>query len=396
MSESHNAPEELPRINPVATHSEYAEARRKSWVAASERGYEILAFDQGLAVETNKQVDVGGGFGVVLDQVGITEGRFRDEWEKQVICHDDDERERMRKPFERLLRPQQVAKLQGTVRELIHGILDDIEDPTDVEFMKQFADRLPTQLFCKLISAPLEMEGDIFRITSQINPPILTFDVAGIKASEEAYFEGLELMRGFIAARRDDLNEDFTSELIRCEQEGMIRPDEVETIAMSLLMASMDNTMHQLGLTFGTLLEDRSRWEAVLAKPTAAPKAAEETFRMCPRFTTIQRHTPTEIQIDDFTFPADKWLMVSTRACGRDEKKFEDPDEFRLDRPAARALQFGGNQYSCLGATMARLEISESIKIISERYPGIRMIEPWDYEVGPLVAECKKLRVSLV
>jgi len=396
MSDPRTPPEELPKINPVATHQEYAEARRKSWVAVSERGYEVLAFDQGLAVETSKAVDVGGGFGVVLDQVGITKGRYRDEWEKQLICHDDEQRERMRKPFERLLRPQQVAKLQGTVRELINGILDDIEDVSDVDFMQQFADRLPTQLFCRLISAPLEMEPDIYRITSQINPPILTFDVGGIKASEDAYFEGLELMRGFIAARRGDLNDDFTSELIRCEQEGMIRPDEVETVAMSLLMASMDNTMHQLGLTFGTLLEDRSRWEAVLAKPIAAPKAAEETFRMCPRFTTIQRHTPTEVPIDNFTFPADKWLMVSTRACGRDEAKFEKPDEFRLDRPAARALQFGANQYSCLGATMARLEISESIKIIAERFPGIRMIGGWNYEVGPLVSECKKLRVALV
>lgn len=396
MSDAKSRAESLPKVGMVASHGEYDEARAKNWVAVSDRGYEVLTHDNGWAVESSKEADIGGGFGVVLDQVGVTEGRYREEWEKQVVCHDGEARDRMRKPFERLLRPQQIAKLQGTVRDLINGILDDIEEPGDVDFMRQFADRLPTQLFCKLISAPLELEADIFRITSAINPPILTFDVAGIKASEEAYFEGRELMRQYIEARRDDLTDDFTSELIRCELEGMINRDEVESVAMSLLMASMDNTMHQLGLTFGTLLEDRSRWEQVLAKPTSAPKAAEETFRMCPRFTTIQRHAPQELPIDDFTFPADSWIMVSTRACGRDASKFENPDAFRLDRPSARALQFGSSRYSCLGATMARLEISESIKIISERFPAIRMIGDWKHEVGPLVTECKKLRVALV
>jgi len=396
MTKSNNSAASLPRIDPAADHAQLADARKQSGLATSDRGFEVLTYDNGWAVQSSKEMDIGGGFGVILDQVGITEGPIRDEWNKQVICHDDDQRERLRKPFERLLRPQQVAKLQGTVRNLINGILDDIEDPTNVDFMKQFADRLPTQLFCILISAPLEMEADIFRITSQINPPILTFDVPGIKASEAAYWEGLEIMRKYIEARRGNLGDDFTSELIRCEQEGLLAADEVETAAMSLLMASMDNTMHQIGLTLGTLLEDRSRWEQLLARPMAAPKAAEETFRMCPRFNAITRHASKEVEFEDFTFPADSWVQVHTRSCGRDETKFDDPNEFRLDRAPSRALQFGAAQYSCLGATLARLEISETLKIISERFPNIKMIGDWEYEAGPLVSECKKLQVSLV
>ncbi|HZU62231.1 MAG TPA: cytochrome P450 [Novosphingobium sp.] len=388
--------EDLPRISANPTDAEYAEARRHGWLATSERGYEVLAYKQGWEVMSSKAFGIGGGFGNILDQLGLTEGPYRDEWNKIIVCTEHDLRDHMRKPYMHLLKPQQVAKLQGLVRELIHGILDDIKDPTDVDFMKEIGDRLPTQLYCELISAPRAMAPEIYRITNSINPPLITFNKARLKESEEAYWEGMAFLTEHVEARRNNLGDDFTSELIRCEQAGMMRPDETMSVAMSLLIASMDNTMHQLGLSFGTLLEDRSRWEQVLARPSAAPQAAEETFRLCPRFNVITRHAPEDVEMDGFVFPAGSWVMVATRSTGRDEAAYDTPDSFRLGRPAGKALQFGGSSFSCLGATLARLEISETIRIIAERFPGIRMIGDWHKAVGPMVTECEQLRVSLV
>ncbi|HEX7955230.1 MAG TPA: cytochrome P450 [Burkholderiales bacterium] len=388
--------ETLPHIPMIASDAEYAAVRAESWVATSDRGFEVLTHDNGWAIMSDKQFDIGGGFGVVLDQVGLTAGPYREEWNKQIVCNEGAKRDHMRIPYSKLLRPQQVAKLQSLVRELINSILDDIADPTDVDFMEQIGKRLPTQLYCDLISAPREMAPEILRITESINPPLLTLDRSRVKESEDAYWEGIAFLREHIEARRNDLGDDFTSELIRLEQDGLIAPDETMTFAMSLLIASMDNTMHQLGLSFGTLLEDRSRWEQVMAKPTAATQAAEETFRMCPRFNVIARHASKPIRIDDFTFPENNWIWISTRSGGRDESKFECPDEFRLGRPPTRALQFGASHYSCLGATLARLEISETIRIIADRFPNIHMLGGWKADIGPLVTECETLRVSLV
>ena len=67
-----------------------------------------------------------------------------------------------------------------------------------------------------------------------------------------------------------------------------------------------------------------------------------------------------------------------------------------MGRPASRALMFGSNHYSCLGATLARLEITETMKIIAERFPDIRMKGDWRKVEGPLVTEVEHLRVSLV
>ena len=262
--------------------------------------------------------------------------------------------------------------------------------------MAEIAWRLPTQLYCDLISAPREMAPWIGRVTESINPPLLMMDKDRIGESEAAYWEGLAFIEKHIDDKRGNLGDDFTSELIRCELEGLISHDQVKTLAMSLLIASMDNTLHQLGLTFGTLLEDRSRWEQVLARPTAAPQAAEESYRLCPRFGVIARHASTDIAINGFTFPADSWIWISTRSGGRDESKFDDADNFRMGRPASRALMFGSNHYSCLGATLARLEVSETIRIIADRFPNIRIKGDWRKVESPLVTEVEHLRVSLI
>ncbi|BBF71984.1 cytochrome P450 [Sphingomonas bisphenolicum] len=387
---------DIPEVSPLASREEYAAARQKSWVGRSPRGFEVLTHDQGWEIMSSKEFDIGGGFGVVLDAVGLTSGPYREEWNKQIVCNEGDQRTKMRQPYMRLLKPQQVAKLQGDVRAIINGILDDIEDPTDVDFMSQIAWRLPTQLYCDLISAPREMAPWIGRVTESINPPLLTLDKDRLPESEAAYWEGLEFLEKHIDEKRAHLGDDFTSELIRCELEGLISHDEVKTVAMSLLIASMDNTLHQLGLTFGTLLEDRSRWEQVLAKPTAAPQAAEETYRLCPRFGVIARHASKDIEVNGFTVPADSWIWISTRSGGRDETKFEDPDNFRMGRPASRALMFGSSHYSCLGATLARLEITETMKIIAERFPNIHLKGDWRKVEGSLVTEVEHLSVSLV
>src|SRR5688572_1514328 len=154
---------DLPRISVLASDRDYTEARQQCWVATSDRGYEVLTHENGRAIASGKQFDIGGGLGLLLDQVGITEGRYREEWNKQIVCCEGERRAHMRKPFMHLLKPTIVAKLQKTVRDLINTILDDIENPADVDFLKEFAFRLPTLLFCELVSAPRELEAEVLR-----------------------------------------------------------------------------------------------------------------------------------------------------------------------------------------------------------------------------------------
>jgi cytochrome P450 len=51
------------------------------------------------------------------------------------------------------------------------------------------------------------------------------------------------------------------------------------------------------------------------------------------------------------------WLMLCYLSGNRDERAFDQPDQFRVDRDSGRNLAFGYGAHACLGQHLARLEM---------------------------------------
>ena len=389
-------PRPLPRISAnTAAVEDYAQARRENWVAQSSRGLEVLRYRQGWAVLRHPELEKGPAFLRRLDDVGLTSGPVRKAWEEALICNEGEVRDRLRQPLMQLFSPAEMGKLRGHVRAIVNEVLDEIDDPSDVDLMDQIAWRIPSRVYCHLISAPKSLAPKMVLISDTMVSPILTCDRARLQDSIDAFNEGWSFIEEHIEARRQDLGDDFTSLMIRQQMDGLLTQRELIMQGMSILQASMDNTLHQIGLTMGTLLEDPSRWRKLVDEPDLVGKALEETLRMRPRFGTIFRYARLAVELEDIVIPADSWVFVSTRSAGRDETQFEDPDDFRLDRPATRPLMFGAGPYNCLGQTLARLEITELLNALLTRFPGIRLLGDWRVHDTNAVSEVPHLRVSL-
>ncbi len=386
----------LPRISAnTAAAEDYSQARRENWVAQSSRGLEVLRYRQGWAVLRHPQLEKGPAFRRRLDDIGLTSGPAREAWEEMLICNEGEVRDRLRKPLMELFSPAEMAKLQAHVRAIVDEVLDEIEDPADVDLMEQIAWLIPSRVYCHLISAPKSLAPRMALLSDSILAPILTCDKARLQDSIDAVAAAWSFIEEHIEARRRDLGDDFTSLMIRQQTAGLLTQRELIMQAMSIQQASIDNTVHQIGLTMGTLLEDQGRWRRLADDPALVGKALEETFRMRPRFGTIFRYAREAVELEDIVIPADSWVFVSTRSAGRDEEAFEDPESFRLDRPATRPLMFGAGPYNCLGQTLARLEITELLKALLERFPGIRLLGDWRVRDTNAVSEVSHLRVAL-
>ena len=74
--------------------------------------------------------------------------------------------------------------------------------------------------------------------------------------------------------------------------------------------------------------------------------------------------------------PAGTTVMVLNGAAGRDPRRFDDPDEFRMDRPNAKEhLAFGRGPHACPGGPLARAETRISIERLLARMGDIRISE---------------------
>ncbi len=341
------------------------------------------------------ELEKGPAFRRRLDDIGLTSGPAREAWEEMLICNEGEVRDRLRQPLMQLFSPAEMAKLRQHVRAIVDEVLDEIDALSDVDLMEQVAWKIPARVYCHLISAPQSLAPRMALISDTILSPILTCDKARLQDSIDAVAAAWAFVEDHIEARRQNLGDDFTSLMIRQQMAGLLTQRELIMQAMSIQQASIDNTVHQIGLTMGTLLEDPRRWRRLVDDPALAGKAVEETFRMRPRFGTIFRYARQAAELEDIVIPADSWVFVSTRSAGRDETEFEDPDDFRLDRPPTRPLMFGGGPYNCLGQTLARLEINELLNALLTRFPEIRLAGDWKVRDTNAVSEVSHLRVSL-
>ncbi len=74
-------------------------------------------------------------------------------------------------------------------------------------------------------------------------------------------------------------------------------------------------------------------------------------------------------------------VMILNGAANRDPRRFECPEEFRLDRANAKEhMAFGRGAHSCPGGPLARVEGRVSIERILDRMRDIRLS---DEQHGP-------------
>lgn len=387
----------IPHVATIGEDPEtLAALRERSAVVASERGLEILRYRPALEALEHKELQKGASFQRRLDDVGIVDGEERDVWERMLVTAEGERRRHLRIPFTGLLRGPHIARLKHDIRQIVEGAIDEIEDPTSADLMEGLAWKVPSRVYCHLVSAPFDQAEYVAHLSDSTLAPILTADRSRRQESIDAFAQTYDFVsRHLEERRRAGLGDDFTSIMIRQQMDGRQSEEELVFEGIALLQASIDNTVHQIGLVLGTLLEAPDRWRTLSEDPSLVPAGIEEAMRLRPRFGTVFRYAPATTALGDVSVPADSWVFVSVRAANLDPEQFDDPTNFRFDRGTKRALQFGGGPYSCLGQVMARTEASEVVSALSARFPHARLAGDWSRTVTNAVTETGNLRARL-
>ncbi|WP_028266045.1 cytochrome P450 [Arthrobacter sp. MA-N2] len=380
----------------IASLEEQLEAAASARIVKSPRGYEIFHYEDSLQVLRSPDIRRAKLFLYRADNIGLTEGYARDFMERMLNTQEGEQRKHLRTPMARLLSPRKTKTLTEAVRDIVNTLLDEVQNPDDVDFLKEVSWRLPPEVYCHMVSIPRELAPTIGRLSDSLLGPLLTVDSSRKQELIDAHYEVFALVEEHIETRRKNLNDDFTSALIEEEMAGNLSTQELYDTGVGLLEASVDNTVHQSAIMMGMLLEDQGRWQQLLAEPGLMPNAVEETLRVYPRFRTHMRYVPETMDVLGTTVPKDDLIFIHVEAAQNDPTVFDNPSEFDMTRPMVPGpLLFGQGQYSCIGQNLARLEMHTLLTAVMERFPNARLIEPWQQHEGPFVREVTSLRISL-
>jgi cytochrome P450 len=80
-------------------------------------------------------------------------------------------------------------------------------------------------------------------------------------------------------------------------------------------------------------------------------------------------HEP--VLIHDVRVETGRRVILNLMAASADESRFEQPHEFRMDRPRRYALPFGWGFHHCLGATLARSEMEAALIVLASEFSEV-------------------------
>ncbi|MEU4053019.1 cytochrome P450 [Streptomyces olivaceus] len=278
-----------------------------------------------------------------------------------------------------------TAKRMAALRPGMTAMAEDLVDamveqgaPADLRAGLGFP--LPVYVICDLLGVPAE-DRDRFSHWSDTFLSVTRFSAEEIR---DAQAEFVAYMAGHIAAKRAEPADDLLSALIQgtpdaedAEDAEGLSDDELVATGMGLLVAGHDTTTNMIGKMVSMLLEDRSRWEQLLADPALVRTAVEESLRFDANLGFgLRRYISEDIEIDGEPVPAGSTVVCSMPAANRDERAFAGADDMDLSRLPNPHLTFGAGPHSCLGQALARTELQVVLETLLTRLPTLRLAVP--------------------
>jgi cytochrome P450 len=293
---------------------------------------------------------------------------------RSMIFQDPPEHEALRKLVSRAFSPRRIAELETRVRELVAGYLDPMIGSGGLDYVADFGARLPALVIGSLLGVPPEDQEQVRLWTDEVmhRDPGETDISERMKKAQHALWG---YFWNYIQERRSERRDDMMTDLLEAEIVGddgsrrRLTDPEVLTF-IALLSGAGNETVARLlgwaGFVLARYPEERAK---LVANPSGIPNAVEELLRYEAPSPVQARTLTRDVELYGTPLKAGTKMLLITGSAGRDEREFDEPDAFRVDRKMERHLTFGYGIHFCLGASLARMEGRVALEETLRRFP---------------------------
>ena len=319
------------------------------------------------------------------------------------INMDDPRHARQRGIVARSFTPRQLQGVLDSVETICTEVVDGFCEKGEVDLVEALSQPFPLLVICDMMGIPRSEFDTVLKATNVIlggfdpeymgdGDPLVTLFEAGMSLTS--------LMNELAEERRANPTDDLTSKLVYNDLgEEMLAPSEVAPFFILLAVAGNDTTRTAIshGMNFLAQNPDQRRiWQDDLDGVT--PTAVEEIVRYASPVTFMRRTATGDVTVGGREFHEGDKVVMLYGAANRDPRVVPDPEEFLVQRDPNPHVGFGGpGPHYCLGAHLARREMSVAFRQIFTRLPDIEVVgEPVPIEAMgiPLVSGLKRLPVK--
>jgi cytochrome P450 len=284
---------------------------------------------------------------------------------------------------------RRVQALRPAVEATVTALLDDLDAVPagqSVDLRERLAYPLPITVIGRLMGVPDSQRAGFRAVVDGVFSTSLTAE----QATENTTLLYAALDR-LITAKRAEPGDDMTSLLISTrddEGDGTgLTDSELRDTLLLMVSAGYETTVNVIDQAVTALLTDPDQLAHLRSGHAGWNDVVEETLRHEPAVKHLPlRYVLTDIPLPDGQVIAKGEAILASYSAANRHPHWHGPtaDRFDVTRPTKEHLAFGHGVHYCLGAPLARLEVSTALRLLFERFPQIQLaVQPRDLRPLP-------------
>jgi len=309
------------------------------------------------------------------------------EWETFNWLHSDSildseppKHTRLRSLVAKAFNRNKIEGMRPAVERITQQLLDAIDEKVksgeNFDLIADYAEPLPVKIIADLLGFP-ESEEHLLRPWSQsivkmyeVNPSE-QYQVEAKKAAGEF----AEYVRNLAEHRKTNPGQDLITDLAMVEENGeKLNSHELVATCVLLLNAGHEASVNAFGNGMVAALERPDQAELLRKNSRAITETAlEEFMRFDAPLHLFERTATIDTELGGVKIEKGQKIAALIGSANRDSSVFEKADEMDLTRDPNPHIGFGAGIHFCLGAPLARLEMSVSLPALWEKYPNMQL-----------------------
>jgi methyl-branched lipid omega-hydroxylase len=297
-----------------------------------------------------------------------------------MINMDDPRHARLRRIVSRAFTPKMIRKFEQDVQRTAALIVDDLLATGPCDFVQYVSARLPLKIICEMMGVGDESYDMVLKNTNIIlsgaDPEFISQDMN--EAITQLLTAGQDLaglVTSLAELRQAEPADDLVSALATANIDGeQLTPAELASFFVLLVVAGNETTRTAISHALALLTDHPDQRELLIAdlEGRIGP-AVEEIVRYVSPVIWMRRTATRDTVMNGNSYREGDRVILLYQAANRDETVFADPDRFDITRSPNPHVGFGSaGPHFCLGAHLARREITAILRELLTRVPDIR------------------------
>ncbi len=285
---------------------------------------------------------------------------------------------RYRRLVNRGFTPRMIGMLEPHIRDLTARIVDEAVAKAEVDFVVDVASELPLQVIAELMGVPHEDRHKIFEWSNRM----IGSDDPEYAVSQEqvqhAQFEMFLYAQTLAEKRRAEPRDDIISKLLSADVDGdQLTEMDFNLFFLLLAVAGNETTRNAISHGLNAFLENPDQYARLAAEPALIDTAVEEILRWASPVMYFRRNVTGDVEFRGHQLRAGDKVGIWYVSANRDEDVFEEPFRFDVARQPNEHIAFGGGgPHHCLGANLARMEMSLFFQELTARVAQVEAVGP--------------------